>query len=73
MVFTDISAPVVLLPLIISVPVFWLLRKTLLRGDRPEEAPGPTPKRLLAAVILLISYVVPCAVLYHLWINPIFW
>lgn len=65
MIFTGPETLVALLPLLAVAPVFWLLKRTLLKNDAPEKRPGPTPKRLLALLILVAVYAVPCAVLYH--------
>lgn len=67
------AVPVVLLPLVVAVPVFFGAKKTLLRNDVPTYRPGPTPKRLLALLIILCSYALPCAVLYHFLIDKIWW
>ncbi len=64
---------VALLPFIVLVPVFLMLKKTLLKNDVPQNRPGFTPKRLLALLILLSVYAVPCTILYHFLITPIFW
>ncbi len=57
----------------ISVPVFIILKKTILKNDKPEQNPGPTPKRLLAFVIILLSFIIPATILYHFLINSVWW
>lgn len=73
MIFVGPETLVAFLPFITLVPVFFLLKKTLLKKDVPQNRPGLTPKRLLALLILLLAYAVPCAILYHFLITPVFW
>ncbi|ERJ83588.1 hypothetical protein HMPREF1987_00824 [Peptostreptococcaceae bacterium oral taxon 113 str. W5053] len=72
MIYTGPETLVALLPFIVVIPTFWLLKKTLLKNDGPEKRPGFTPKRLLALLILMLVYVVPCTIGYHFLITPIF-
>ena len=73
MIFIGPEILIVFLSFIFVVPIFWLLKKTLLKNDIPNKTPGLTPKRLLALLILMVAYVIPCTILYHFLITPIFW
>lgn len=72
MIFTGPEALVAFLPFIAVIPVFWMLKQTLLKSDIPENRPGSTPKRLLALLILMLVYAVPCTILYHFLLTPVF-
>ncbi|MDO5089825.1 MAG: hypothetical protein Q4D53_08560 [Leptotrichiaceae bacterium] len=64
-------AVVAFLPLIVVIPIFCLIKKTILKNDVPTHNPGPTLKRLIAFVILFTSYIVPVTILYHFLISKI--
>lgn len=66
-------AVVAFLPLVISAPVFLLLKKTILKNDVPANNPGPTPKRLLALAILLVVHLIPVVILYHFLVSKVWW
>lgn len=66
-------AVVAFLPLIIVIPIFFLVKKTILKNDVPTHKPGPTPKRLIALAILLLTYTVPVVILYNFLITKIWW
>ncbi|MDO4689715.1 MAG: hypothetical protein Q4A58_00235 [Fusobacterium sp.] len=68
-----IFAVVAFLPLIIVIPMFFLVKKTILKNDVATHKPGPTPKRLIALVILLITYIVPVVLLYNFLITKVWW
>lgn len=66
-------AVVAFLPLIIVIPIFFLVKRTILKNDVPTHNPGPTPKRLVALLILLITYTAPVVILYNFLINRVWW
>lgn len=72
LIFANVSWSIFLIPpLIIAIPVFIIIRKTILKNDDPTHNPGPTPKRLTAFIILFTSYIVPAIILYHFFIDKI--
>ncbi len=57
---------------IILIFVSLLLKKTILKNDDIRKR-GLTPRRLLAFIIGMLSFIVPLLILWHFLVGPIWW
>ncbi len=66
MIYLDFPALVTLLvSSAITIPVFILVKKTILKNH--PSAPGLTPKRILALLIVMTAFIVPAVIVYRLF------